>query len=539
MTNNARMAWMLHRYILFELLRVFLLSAAVLVTVIAFGAAIKPLASDELVGPMQTAKYIALASVPMLQFALPFAAGFAATLVLHRLTTDNEIQAMAAGGLSYSRILLPVIALGAVLVVVMVMLTQWMMPRVWALMERSIVADVTRMLRASIDKGVPFELGNLQIYADHLYEEDPPDELGAAETRLILVHVVAAELDDDGRITAEVSARQAVVDFYRHENRSYIKLALLDTVVFDGQNLLQTPEVRPTSAYPLPSAIRDHPMFMTRGDMLRLRENPDDFWAVARARANLVRLLRSVETRGFLSRHLNDDARVTLAEGDARVTVYADKLSGRRLSTHDDRPIEVEIQKPGVSIRQVRASSATLTEHASSTLAEPTFDLELVDCEVVDSSGQVINRRAQLVMPGLRPQSSGVRDLAALSSEELLEAAQGRGGSIGKRAERLQQEISDLRLQIQSRLTRRYALSATAMLLLLLGSTLAMVLRNALPLVIYLWAFIPSIVDIMLISGGGHMIKDGYMLTGMIVLWSGNALLAATTFVSYRRLARN
>ncbi len=534
------MAWMLHRYILFELLRVFLLSAAVLVTVIAFGAAIKPLASNDLVSPMQTAKYIALVSVPMLQFALPFAAGFAATLVLHRLTTDNEIQAMAAGGLSYLRILLPVIALGAVLVVVMVMLTQWMAPRCWALMERSIVADVTRMLRASIDKGVPFELGNLQIYADHLYEEDPPDEPGAAETRLILVHVVAAELDDDGRITAEVSARQAVVDFYRHDNRSYIKLALLDTVVFDGRNLIQTPEVRPSSAYPLPSPFRDHPMFKTRSDMLRLLENPDDFAGVAKEKDDLVRALRSAEAQLFLARCLSDDGRLTLKDGDAQVTVLADRLSHRQLIARRNQSIEVEIEKSGATTRRVRAASATLTEHASSTLAEPTFDLELLDCEVVASAGdQVINRRARLVLPGLQLESSGSQDLASLSSTELLKAAEGRDGSIKKQADQLQEEITDLRLQIQSRLTRRYALSTTALLLLLLGSTLAMALRNALPLVIYLWAFIPSIIDIMLISGGGHMIKDGQVVSGMFILWSGNGLLVAATIWSYRQVAKN
>jgi hypothetical protein len=38
-----------------ELLRVFGLTAAVLVLVVAFGAAIKPLAAEALVGPLQTA----------------------------------------------------------------------------------------------------------------------------------------------------------------------------------------------------------------------------------------------------------------------------------------------------------------------------------------------------------------------------------------------------------------------------------------------------------------------------------------------------
>jgi lipopolysaccharide export LptBFGC system permease protein LptF len=122
------MPWLLYRYILGELLRVMVLTTAILVTVIAFGAAIKPLTNEDLLSAGQTAKYIVLAIVPMLQFALPFAAGFAATIVLHRLTSDNEITAAAVSGISYPRLLLPIGLLGAMLALVMVFLTQSLIP---------------------------------------------------------------------------------------------------------------------------------------------------------------------------------------------------------------------------------------------------------------------------------------------------------------------------------------------------------------------------------------------------------------------------
>ena len=76
-------------------------------------------------------------------------------------------------------------------------------------------------------------------------------------------------------------------------------------------------------------------------------------------------------------------------------------------------------------------------------------------------------------------------------------------------------------------------------MLLLLGGTLAMVLRDSLPLVIYVWAFVPSILDVILISGGGHMVQDGQIALGTAVLWSGNALLAAIIAFAYCRLIRN
>ena len=91
------MPWILWRHLLSELLKVLLLTASVIVVVVAFGAAIKPLAESS-IGPGSVLKYIALATIPMMQFALPFAAGFAATIVIHRFAADNELVAMAASG---------------------------------------------------------------------------------------------------------------------------------------------------------------------------------------------------------------------------------------------------------------------------------------------------------------------------------------------------------------------------------------------------------------------------------------------------------
>src|SRR5262249_50793922 len=67
--HNAAMPWLLYRYMIRDLLRVIGLTTSVLVTVIAFGAMIKPLASNSLLDAGQTAKYLGLVIVPMLQFA--------------------------------------------------------------------------------------------------------------------------------------------------------------------------------------------------------------------------------------------------------------------------------------------------------------------------------------------------------------------------------------------------------------------------------------------------------------------------------------
>ena len=123
-----------------ELLKVMVLTTAVLVVVIAFGATIKPLVQNAL-DPVDVVKYAVLAGVPMLQFALPFAAGFASTLVMHRMAGDNEILAMSVSGVSYRRILTPVFVLGLLLTVIMFLLVNFTVPHFWNLMKEMIARD--------------------------------------------------------------------------------------------------------------------------------------------------------------------------------------------------------------------------------------------------------------------------------------------------------------------------------------------------------------------------------------------------------------
>ena len=537
--NNALMPWLLYRYIIGELVRVFALSAGVLVMVIAFGAAIKPLAANDLIGAVQTAKYIMLATIPMLQFALPFAAAFAATIVLHRLSSDNEIQAMAVSGISYRRILLPLVAMGAVLVTVMVLLTQSVVPRFWAIMEQNLASDVTRAFRASIDKGVPFQIGKIQIYADQLVEQPNPDT--GAETRLILIGVAAAELDDDGRIATDVTARQATVDIHRRGPRTYLQLEMLDTVVYTRSTgeLIETPVIRPDPML-LPNPARDHPMLMTRREMVHLREHPDEYSGVMEAKNALAQTMHEIEVWRQLDEKLRSGRSLELVGEHRVLTIDADRVVRGKLSTSDGRPVMVRSIEPTGVTMLYASKEATLGQYPGSSLSELAVSLTLEDYDVIDEkTGGLINQRERLEFVGLKASELIEQDLSQLPYDALLRQADGQGNRVMRRVKDLKIRIKGLRLQIESRLQRRYALSLTAMLLLVLGGTLAMVLRQSLPLVIYAWAFVPSIHVVILISSGGHMVKSGQVAHCTAVLWSGNALLAAIIAFAYRRLMRN
>jgi hypothetical protein len=543
---------LLYRYMLADLLRVAVLTTAVLVTVIAFGAAIKPLAKEALLTAGQTAKYIVLAIVPMLQFALPFAAGFAGTMSLHRMAEENEIVAACVSGISYRRLLVPIVCLGLVLMLVMILLTQWVIPRFWGLLERAVAQDVTRIFQAAIERGEPFQLGDLQIWADRMIVDSEPRDTDA-DTRLILFHVAAAVLDDEGRIDEDVTANQAVVDIYRRPGASYVKLAMSEVVGYQPGTgtLASTPRVEPADAIVVPSVLKDDARRMTRGELLQLRRDPDAYGPVIDAKIALAEALRDVELwrrlRARLAAHEPGGGQVTFrAEGPGRRSflVRADDLEGGRLRTDDGRPVEVVEFEGATAKRRLRCAEARLQRHAAGPLDAITFDLILAQCEVTDlQSPQTPNRRQRVALENVIADDMEVESLAPRSSDELFARAAGLGDRPPRRVEtavgKLRHEIDALQREITGRLLKRYALSATAMLLMTLGAMLAMWLRESLPLVIYLWAFLPSIIDLILISSGEHMLRDGALAGGAAVMWSGNAVIVILLLLAYRSLARN
>ncbi len=537
---------MMDRYILWDLLRLMLLTTLILVTVIAFGAAIRPLAEDQLLTAPQVAKYIALATVPMMQFALPFAAGFASTVLFHRLTSDNEVLALSTSGVSYWRILRAVVVMGVAITLFMVGLTQWAVPRIWTVMHRTMTADITDVFQVSVKRGEPFQIGDLQIYAEDLVVQQHPADVNA-DTRLRLFQVAAAELDEDGKIVTDVTAGQATIDIYRREGRTLLTLALADTVAYNSSNgqLIQTEEIRPDRPIVIPDAITDDTSTMSHLQLLRLRASPDEFGKVRRAREDLAATLRDQLVFSFLDEQLEDRGEVELRQLGPEQRVYVVRAEGvrwQRFVPAEGGTVEVVELLGDRPIRLYRAPEVTFQRLSSKTLSNPVFDLELSDCEVSDvGSGGSPNQRARLAIPSLVVPETEDRDLTHLSSRELLAMASEVGADdqpIEKRIDRLETALHRLDLEIAGRLNHRYALCVTAPLLLLLGATLAMLLRGSLPLTVYLWAFLPSLLNLILITSGDQMFRTD-RAGGLIVLWSGNAAVACLLGIAYLRLARH
>ena len=539
------MPWRLYRYILGELLRQVFITTTILVTIIAFGAVIKPLAGDMILTPAQAIKFVGLAMIPMLQYALPFAAGFAATLTLHRFVTENEILAMSASGMSYRSIFTPIIALGLALLLIMIVLTQTIIPRFFGLMAATLAGDVKQMIATSIDRGVPFEFNELQIYAEDFEEvEDPPT---GADERFLLRRVVASKLDNKGMSTNDVTAAGAVIDLYHLDQVSLLKLAMEDTVAWDARSnsLRGSPRIEPTHAIPIPRPDRSDPEHLTLSELREARLHPQRAVLVEEARVQLLKFLNDFEISRSINEQLVSHGLITIVKSgpiSRRYEIEADKAFDGRLSRNDGSGVRITEYVDDEPSRRFTAQAVRL-ERQELLGSDSGFTLELGDVKVESLDAPLRpNQREKLVITGLDVGSDVKqlpRDMPLVEVAGYANQVRERSGYVNGGLEYLEFRIRELMGRIDAQVVRRSTLSVTALLLLMLGAILAVLLRNMPPLGVYIWAFFPALLDLILIASGTGMIRDDDLVGGTIVSWLGNGILFLMIILVYAKVSRN
>jgi hypothetical protein len=303
----------LWRFIARELWKLLLLTAAVVVAVAVFGFTVRPLADGRL-GPVEALRFMAYAIIPMLQYALPFAAGFAATLTYHRLAADNEATAVFAAGISHRRLLVPAAATGLALGGIMLLLADQAMPRLLRAAQELITRDAAKVLVGQIQNGESVRFGqNLQLYADSVTTLGPDPRSGAFE-HLVLAGVLAVELSDTGAITKQASGSVANVWLYRGRpgrdpsgnasdtaattaaaggdagGGTTVVLRLRD-VVAQTSEIARSELTDSTIVYRVPDAMQDDPKYFSWAQLRRVRAEPERMDWIDQRRRNLAAAL--------------------------------------------------------------------------------------------------------------------------------------------------------------------------------------------------------------------------------------------------------
>ncbi len=561
------MLWTLWRAILIEFWRLLLLSTAVLVTVMAFAATVKPLADGKLTAD-QAVRFMRYAVLPMLSYTLPFAGGFAATLAYHRMVSENEVTAAHAGGVSHRRLLAPAIASGLLLAGTLWFLNDRVIPRDLLAMERMITRDFARLMVNSLRQGEAARIGNTEIHADFV-EEVRPDPESPVRERFLLAGVGVVETDSAGAVTIDGTAKRAWILLLpvwalSPEDRERIGdqadtaviISLVDVTIYrNGAPMSADPLVLP--AIPIANVFRDNPKFRSAAELRAIYDDPDQINTVDRQRVALARTLAAFRSYADFARDLSAGRPLQLNTPDGstiRALGAALEADGGRWHIRPLREsglVELEITTREARRDRLTAAGASLsiqTPAENDPLADQSaagasrFALDLTGVRIIGPTGQGTDI-AQTTYRDLWPAGDPMPATLALPSEDLIALALEEhadappGSPVLAAVDRLEHEIRRLRHKIVAKRHERWALSASCVVMVALGAVMAMHLRHATPLIIYLWSFFPALGTIIMMEAGGQTIASRGAV-GLPLLWSGVIALAVLAAVVYRRMTR-
>ncbi|MEO0511553.1 MAG: LptF/LptG family permease [Planctomycetota bacterium] len=536
------------RYTLVELTRHFLISGSVLVTVLSFAVTVQQV-SDGTLGTLDALKFMALAAVPMTAYALPFACGFAATMVFHRMAQDNELLAANAGGVGYLRLLAPVAGFGLGVSVVLGGVNDQLIPRFWRSMESMLTEDVARLMSLKLASGETVQLGNgVMVYAEAVREPPLPDD-SEARNVLLLVRPAFVELGDDESVEWDATAGRAWAWFYGDEAGTRVVIRAEDVAATTGDGRVETASVART--YLMEGGLKDDPKFMTLSEMRRVREDPDStnmpdyfsrrlaFWLSNAASLEAVDGAVASGQPVVLAGAEGTTIRVwaALAEGGDRGRRLGGASAGE--AGDDDagepRSVRVEVEQGGETDRLwARVAAIRVEADRSDTSRVATYQLEVTDV-AADEPGRRVSRPTRqfgsLRVAGVgveRVSSSDSRELLAMADERL--AGTPRPLGVEASAARLEEELEDIELEVVSKTHERFALTGLAIVMAMSGAVTAVVFQRKLPLQAYLATFFPSLGSVLLVSLGQQVTHESGG-PGLPLLWGGAAAQAVGTLV--------
>lgn len=571
-----RVSWTLLGHITFELWRYVLLTTAVLVLVTAFGATVQHYAKG-LLSAVDTLKFMGLAAVPMLAYAVPFSGAMAGTLAYHRLAQDREIMAAQAGGMSLFMLLTPAIVTGVVLTATLGLLSEQVIPRFLQKMSQVASGQAAGLISRAIERGEAVRVEGFLLYADRVFTPEATDP--SVQSHLVLLGAHLIKLDPQGNMVSWGAAeradlwvmkprevteddRQKQEDIGAPGTRVSEVIYRVRDAVGDAGPMADGKVGEFQDTWYMPGGGGDSPKFLTWGEMRQAARNPDPLGPIDAARRDLAfhYALRMVIGRTIDELRVGQAVQMLGADGSTLILraggiEWNEPEKAWQLLPRGSQPIVVERYRDmGGGRRAVDRFELESGEIEAALTGDPTnrgMELTLLGENVRTAAAQrpdadtlVGGVRQAMTLGPLKVTDDPVSASLAMSSTQLLAAVAAHnerwGGEdpfLAPPTRDLQNRIAKLRKQILGKHHERLALSASALVLAIAGAVAAIRFQEAPPLTAYLGAFLPALGMVLAISTGQQMVDD-YGPVGLPILWGGPVVLAGLVVWVSLRVAR-
>jgi lipopolysaccharide export LptBFGC system permease protein LptF len=568
----------LHTYILRELLRVFLLTASALTTLMAFGGMFKPLTKQGI--DVSQVMVILLNLMPaMLAYAIPIAALFAAVLVYWRMSTDNELTACRAGGISFLTIVMPAFLLGLAVSSVDLLFVNYVVPRFLQSTERVVQRDLASLLVNQISHNERFEYRTFMVTADAA-ELLPREKPGWDH---VVLHGFAATTSDQrGKPKFTAVGQRADLFIHKRPNEETIEvdINLANAMAFDPAKGFQKVSVSVQQLSPdgrplvFPSIFRSKAKFLNYLDLMSISRNPYLFPSVAETVTSIKRMydyerISAREFNRWNSARDHGPASLTFSQpaiggGTNDITLFADKAAlddqaapDQALTFSGNGPndtIRIEERAAGKLVAAYTCQTADLVLTPDSYTGSGVMGAALSDrgsgvAASLRLHGNIT--RENHLQPSVQPVKMDAQTISGLSVQSLDAenahplkyvnwALASPRQDVHNLGVQYQKSETDLLKTITSELHSRGSFAISCLTLVLLGAALGILLHGQNPLAVFVVGFVPAIILILLITAG-RQVTEGTspnVVPGIILIWAGNVVLLAIVAAVYFKLLR-
>jgi lipopolysaccharide export LptBFGC system permease protein LptF len=530
-----------------ELAKVTGMALVAFTLVMTIFAIIEPLRKEGLAAG-QLASLLAYTVPMMLSLTLPIAALFASTIVYGRFSQDNELTACRASGISTVRLLKPAMALGAVVTVCSLVLSNYVTPKMVKLTEYSVKANMLGIVRQKFRSQSYVDYGQQIVHADGVEQDGETLDLRG-------VVAVDGHRRDDIRV---LTASNAVVRFDQSGGQTYVTICLMRHTVMrtNSRDIIEQASM-PLSPYPLPGPAREDATWYEWDRLLRTLKEPVGNSEIA---AQLTRIQRRIandtlaheiaETinRGLAYDGLSLEGETYSIRSASAETEDKDRdLVALRSATREGqpgRPVEVSIRQGGKVRQVVKAENGSIEMTWSLGQDAPVATVTLRDgVTVTGGADGGLQRRTNWETSQLSVPQEVVRLAATIRLEDICLRGSELTSSPGIRREIKNlngNSIPRLTNRIISELHGRIAYGVSCFLMVAMGAALGLMFRGGQIISAFALAVMPAAIVIVMMLMGKQLVRriDLPTFYGLAAIWGGIVALLAADACVYLHLAR-
>ena len=310
------MIYTLYKYIFRELLRVFLLALVALTLILSLGSILQPIQQYG-AGPKQVVVFIFYFLPITLTFVLPIAALFAGSLVYGRFTSDNELDACRASGISVINMVVPGLFLAIVVAISNLFLSFYVMPTFVHLAEKSIKADIKQMLFRSIEQKGYYKVppkNNYLIYADYVDNQNDT-----------LYGVVLTQLEGY-KISDIYTTESAKIEIIQHDTTNEVKISIRNAYQMSDKQTISLSSLPFTTE--LSSLLAENITFKKIDEMRKIKADLMRFEPVATDAYDTLKLLTAELFVYDIQNHISEIPESETNNENYQSTEYVYELIG-------------------------------------------------------------------------------------------------------------------------------------------------------------------------------------------------------------------